>query len=276
MPFFDAPSTNYPKRWSEYSLDFQIFYVWEISLFALIFLSGTGALKMVPAPLFEAVLALWFLVLLGVSIHNRRQKDWRWRGLSRSDWLKTGFGAALMIVFLYVFSQGLLPLKSLTLPMFLFALSIVVFNILTSLRVLQFSEIDFLQSCGDNIVSPVISDVAIVPSEPKWKRAVRGIYSVLFILVWLEGMAFFYVHQKYTHEGSRKPTATQTESVNEHGTLIYLTHEKMRINNALMTMMMVGIPGMIFGGLFLHFVAGVPMFRNMPASRGLFGERSKP
>lgn len=276
MPFFDAPSTNYPKRWSEYSLDFQIFYVWEISLFALIFLSGTGALKMVPASLFEAALALWFLVLLGVSIHNRRQKDWRWRGLSRGDWLKVGIGAALMIVFLYVFSQGLFPLKSVTLPMFLFALSIVALNILYGLRVVQFSEIDFVQSCGDNVVSPADADFAAALSDPTWKRAVRGIYSVLFILVWLESMTFFYVHQKYTHEGSRRSTTTQTESVNEHGTLIYLTHDQMRINTALMTMMMVGIPGMIFGGFFLHFVAGVPMFRNMPASRGLFGGRSKP
>lgn len=272
MPFFDAPRTTYPKSWSEYSLDFQIFYVWEISLFALIFLSGTGVLKLVPGSLFESALAVWFLVLLGASIHNRRQKDWRWRGMSGGDWLKASVGAVLMTVFLNVFSQGLLPLKSVTLPMFLFALSIVVFNILYVLRVVQFSEVDFLKSCGDNAVSPVAADTSVdEPSDPAWKRTLRGAYSALFVLVWLEGMAFFYVHQRYEREGSRTPTATQTEFFNEHGRHIYVTHEQMTIDKTLMTITMIGIPGVILSGFLLHFVAGVPLFRNLPASRGLFG-----
>lgn len=272
MSFFGAPRGTYPKRWSEYSLDFQIVYIWQISLFALILLTTTGLLKIVPEELLEAALAVWFLILLGTSIYNRRRKDWRWRGLSRSDWIKSIFGTILMIVFLYVFSQGLLPLKSITLPMFLFALSIVVFNILASLRVVQYSEVDFLKSCGDALASPDFETGN--PTEPKWKRVVRQAYSVMFILVWLDAMAFFYVHQKYTHEGSLKPTATQTESFNEHGTLIYLTHDKMHINNILLSLMAIGIPSMILGGFFLHFVAGVPMFSNMPESRGLFGRDS--
>ena len=277
MPFFDAPGKNFPRSWSEYSRDYQIFLTWEISLFALIFFSGTGVLKLIPALYLEGALGLWFLILLGLAIHNRRQRDWRWRGLTGGDWVKAGIGAALMIAFLYVFSQGLWPLKSITIPMFLFALSIVAFNILSSLKVVQHSEEDFAQSCGDIAPTPLASyDEADDIYEPKWKRTVRGIYSILFILIWLEGVAFFYVHQRYTHEGSLKPTATQTESFNEHGTLVYLAHDQMQINNALLTMMMVGIPSLLLGGFILHFVVGVRMFSNMPETRGLFGRDSKP
>ena len=157
MPFFDAPRTNYPRSWSEYSRDYQIFFVWEISLFALIFLSGTGVLKSIPTQILEGALLLWLFLLLGIVIHNRHQKDWRWRGLTGGDWVKAGIGAALMIVFLYVFSQGLWPLKSITIPMFLFALSIVVFNILSSLKVVQYSEEEFAQSCGDIAPPPQTS-----------------------------------------------------------------------------------------------------------------------
>jgi hypothetical protein len=277
MPLFDAPRSTYPKRWKDYSFDFKIFFIWQISLFALIFFSGTISLKMIPTLFLECLLGVWLLALLSASVLNRRQKNWHWPGLETGDWFKAAFGVLLMLVFLYVFSQGLLPLKSVTLPMFLFAASIVVFNVLTSLRVVQHSESDFLQNCGGGTVLQPTSSVAVMPpSDPLWKRSVRGAYSIFFVLIWLEAMLFFYVHQKYVHDGSRTPTATQTESFNEHGVRIYVTRDQMKTDNSLSTIMAVGIPGAILSGLILQFVFGVRLFSNMPERRGWFDRDHEP
>lgn len=84
-------------------------------------------------------------------------------------------------------------------------------------------------------------------------------------------MGFFYLHQKYVREGSHIPTATQTEFVNEHGAHVYLTQEQMQVDNILTITSMIGIASAVLGGFFIHFVVGVPLFRNMSPSRGLFG-----
>jgi hypothetical protein len=269
LPLFDAPRSGQRRSWSDYSFDYQVFFVWEASLMALMFLSGI--VQNIPTPVYEGALGVWFLLLSSVALVHRRRESWRWPGLSGRDLAGAGFGAVLMGLFLFVFSRGLLPLSRATAPMLLFALSIGVFSVLQGLRLVQLNEEDFKKNCADAVASPEPQE-AEGPSDPKWMRIVRACYMVLSVLIWLEAMGFFYVHQRYMHEGSRVPTATQTESFNEHGALIYLTHEKMTINNALLDGMMIGIPLAILGGLFLHFVIGVSIFSNMPKVRGLFGK----
>jgi hypothetical protein len=277
LPLFDAPRTENRRSWSDYSLDYKAFFIWEVSLLALMVLGTTGATKAIPVAVYAGALATWFVVLSGVVVTRRFRENWRWPGLSGRAWMGAGLSAVLAAIFFFVFSRGLLPVSRETAPMLLFALSIVVFGVLQSLDLVQFYEEDFKKHCADADASPVPEDGKggeddEDASDPKWKRVVRGCHRVLFMLVWLEGMGFFYLHQRYAQEGSRTPTATQTESFNEHGTLIYLTHDQMTINKILERGMMIGIPLVILGGFFLHFVVGVSMFSNMPKARGLFGK----
>lgn len=271
MPFFDAPRWPYPRRWSKQSLDYKLFFVWMATLFGLIVFSGSGLFANIPPALYGGGLAIYLLVLLSVSLVNRRRKGWRRPSLSSGDWLKAGLAAAAMGLFFFVFTRPLLPISPTTAPMLLFAASIVVFNMLIALRLAQFSESEFQAICA-GMLDGSKRDAA--PREPNWKGRVRGIYGVLFILVWLESMAFFYFHQRFMHDGSLKPTPAQSESIVEHGTRIYLTHGQASADRVLMTAMMIGIPSILLSGFLLHFVAGIPMFRNLPASRGLFGRGS--
>jgi hypothetical protein len=276
MPLFDAPQTRFPMRWSEFSSDYKLFYIWEVSLFALFFLNTTGIPNALPVSLYVAALFGWFAILLVAAIAQRRRANWHWPGLTLKGSLLALLVTAGMAIFLYVLDQGLLPLNRLGATMFLFALSIGVFNVLHSLRVVHLSDADFQRDCADSNVpiDSTLENEELEPNDPTWKRVVRGIYVVAFVLIWLEGMAFFYVHERYVREGSPRPTPTQTESVNEHGTLVYLTHDEMQINNILSTVMMIGIPAIMLSGFLLHFIAGVRMFSNLPPSDGIFGRRS--
>ena len=260
--------------WSDYSFDNKAFFAWAGGLMALIIIEGTGAFDDLAPSIYFGGLALALFAFVTISIKHRREHNWHWPGVNRSAWLKAGLTVALMAAFLYVFAQGLLPLNRQTIPMLLFGASIGVWNVLFVLRLVQSTNNDFEQNCGESTAQREPKAPAM-PSDPKWKRILRGAYSTIFLIVWVEGMAFFYIHERYVHEGSRRPTATQTESFNEHGTLIYITPEQMRLNSLLLTLMAIGIPTMIFSGFFLHYVIGVRMFLNMPPSRGIFGKSSE-
>jgi hypothetical protein len=205
---------------------------------------------------------------------HRARRNWRWRNISVLAAMGAMFGGILMGAFLVVFIHGL-PVNHRTAPMIAFAVSIVVFNILSSIKLVQSTEVEFEDFCVKEVevlrgaAGRTASDDNVV--DPRWMRMVRGAFSVLFILIWIEAMAFFYVHERFVDSGTPQPTPTRTQYVNEHGTFVYFTDDEMRVHNLLETIMMIGIPGIILSGFVLHFIVGVPVFSNMPPSRGLFG-----
>jgi hypothetical protein len=87
--------------------------------------------------------------------------------------------------------------------------------------------------------------------------------TVLFVVAWLDFMAFFYVSGQAFQHGSRTPTTTQTEPMQEHGTIVYVTpDEKTQVE--LLEQGQVGIPVAIGLALFAHFVLGVKIISNLP------------
>jgi hypothetical protein len=271
MPLFDPPTTQYPRRWSEQSLDFRLFFIWEAALMATMILGSAGLFKNIPAAMFYGAIAAGAVVVISLSIANRRRQNWRWPGVTAGDVLKTIGAGALMALFFYVAFRNLPQARS-SVPMILFGAAIAAMNVLTMLKLVQPSEIDFQSHCHDPLSPPAIAVPATPaePAEPRWKRVVRGAYGVAFLAVWLEAMAFFYVHENYVRDGARHPTVTQTETINEHGTIVYLTPEQKHFDDMLQASMFTGIPAIMLGGLFSHFVLGVRMFNNWPARRGVF------
>jgi hypothetical protein len=272
MVLFDRP--NYlPQRWGEFSLDYKLFFICEISLFAAIIFAQSGIFDPLSDTVYYGAAGGALALLILIAIIHRVAKHWRWGGVSARGVARTLFGGVLMAAFLVVFAHGLLPVRHKTAPMLAFAASIVVFNLLSSLNLVQRTRAEFERFCshGSAIPEKTTEDTKSEGStDLPWMRALRGAFTALFILVWIEAMTFFYVHERFVDEGTRQPTATRTQYVNEHGTFVYFTDDQMRIHNMLETSMMVGIPGIIFGGFVLHFVVGVPMFNNLRASRGLF------
>ena len=146
MSWFDAPTTQYPRRWSEQSLDYRLFFIWEFSLMAGIFLGSGGLFEKIPAPLFYGGIAAGALVVVSLSIANRRRRNWHWPGITTADILKAIGGGVLMALFFYVFFRYL-PHSRAAVPMILFALSIAVINILVLLKLVQPSEAGFQSYC---------------------------------------------------------------------------------------------------------------------------------
>jgi hypothetical protein len=76
-------------------------------------------------------------------------------------------------------------------------------------------------------------------------------------------MVSFYVSGQAFRHGSRTPTATQTEPMRDHGTVVYVTREeKARVD--LLERGQIGIPIAIGLMLFTHFVLGVKIISNVP------------
>lgn len=270
MTLFDRPK-YLRQRWGDYSLDFKLFFVWEFSLFTLIPLSWSGVFDKLSNIIFYGSASVWLALLVLIAFINRAATNWKWPGISALGAVGVLLGGVLMAAFLFVFLHGLLPVRHNTAPSVAFALSIVVFNLLSSANLVQSTTVEFARACLDDANVPKRVTADDKPVDPGWMRALRCAFQVISILVWVEAMAFFYVHEHFVDEGTLHPTETRTQYVNEHGTSVYFTDVQMRIHSLLERIMMIGISSMIAGGLVLHFVIGVPMFSNMPASRGLFG-----
>jgi Na+/melibiose symporter-like transporter len=273
VALFDRPQFT-RRQWSDYSLDYKLFFVWEVSLFAAILPSQSGAFDALSDAVLYGLALGWLAILSLIAIRNRIAENWRWPGLSASSAAYALLVGVLMVIFLFIFMHDLLPMGRHAAPMIAFAVSIGVFNILSSLKLVQNTQEEFerYRVTDESAPAHVTSDSEDdKPIDPLWKRVARGAYFALFILIWLEGMAFFYFHERFVDQGAREPSMTRTHSVNEHGTLVYLTDDQAELNGLLETLMMIGIPAIILSGFALHFVVGVPLFNNMPASRGLFG-----
>jgi len=266
MPWFDAPTTQYPRGWSEYSLDYRLFFIW-----AIVVLVAGSLFENAPAPLFYGGIAAGALAFISLSTANRRKRNWHWPGVETADVLKAIGGVVLMVLFFYVCFRYL-PRDRSSVPVLLFALSIAVVNILTSLNFVQLSEIDFERHCYDPLSGPpVASPVSSAkPVEPQWKRVVRGVYRAAFLVVCLAMLASIYLHENYVHDGARQPTATQTETINEHRAIIYVTPRQKRIDSLMQVCTFAGLAAITLGGLFVQFVLGVTLFANRPAPRGIF------
>src|SRR5580658_553918 len=228
---FDAPTERYPKKWKEMSLDFKLMFVYHGSMMVL-FIAGQNL------SVRQEIMLTSFLVvvLVAISLRHRRLTNWRWPPVRPANALWALFGTVAISFFLFSATPLFPPSDHRVLPWYLAGLGIGVFGILTSLRVVDASETDFVSHCRiiDQYGREIERTSGLPPSkesEPNWKKMIRGMYTVVFLLLWTVGVASFLFFGTAFRSGSPMPTSTQAEPLRDHGKTVYVTRaEKQRID----------------------------------------------
>lgn len=104
-------------------------------------------------------------------------------------------------------------------------------------------------------------------SDPKWKRNVRGVFTIFFLLVWLNAAAaaYFYISTMQRNSQRTKPDAVHTQTLTSHGRTVYITPaEKARVS-FFMRGFFIGIPTAITLAFALEF-AGIGAFEPKKSS----------
>jgi hypothetical protein len=195
----------------------------------------------------------------------RQAKHWRWPGVKPLNVLYAAGSIVLIFFFLYSASPLFPVHDNHFLPWYLGGLGIGIFGILQTLKVVDASQVEFVSHCMviDQYGRELEPAAATAPPQitgPAWKRTAKVVYSVVFILVWVAGVASFYFSGTAFKNGSPQPTATQTQPLTDHGKTVYVTPaEKQRLDE-LQLAMWIGIPFILVGGAVLHFLLGVKVF----------------
>jgi hypothetical protein len=275
MPLFRTSDVNarYPTKWSEYSLDFRLMFVYHGSMMVLFMVGGIFSIK-------EELLvaALLLAILASISMRHRTNTNWRWPGARTKDVLIAIGGVALAIFFEFAATPLFPPSNPRFLPWYLAGFGIALFGVLANLKVIQFSKADFLAECepvGVPATPKPIADTVTGPVDPLWKRVARGIYIASFFLVWVDFVISFYSFGVLFRDGSPRPTPTQTEPISDHGQFVFITHSQKALLDLLQNIAAIGIPSVIVGGLILHFFMGAGLFSKMPTYKEWRAQRLK-
>jgi hypothetical protein len=262
---FETPKQSYPKSWKEMSVDFKLLFAYHGCMMVLFVVGRSLTVRQE-----VAITGVIVILLVALSVRRRRVMRWRWPGVRGRDVLFAISTVILIAFFLFAATPLFPPSQSYALPWYLAGLGIGTFGTLQSLRIVQSSELEFLSCCrvvdqfGREIerASELQKPKAI---EVSWKRAVRVIYSVLFLLVWITGVAYFYYFGIAFRAGSPTPTASQTEPLFDHGITVYITQAESRRVMQLRLVSFVGGPLIVVAGLVLHFIVGVKVFGETPS-----------
>lgn len=256
---------RYPKNWKEMSLDMRLMFGYHIAMMVLMVAGGSLTVRQ------ELTIAstIAALILL-VSHYHRQKKHWRWPGIKPLNVLYAVGGIVLISLFLYSATPLFPPNNGRVVPWYLACLGIGLFGVLDSLNVVYAAEAEFASNCMiidqyGRELEPITEPSSVEqPYEPSWKRITKVVYTVVFMLVWVCGVASFYFFGTAFKNGSPDPTATQTEPLEDHGKTVYVTRtEKQRVH-ILQLVSWVGFPIVLIGGAILHFLLGVKLFPNTP------------
>jgi hypothetical protein len=151
---------------------------------------------------------------------------------------------------------------------------------LTSLRVVDTSEADFLLNCRiidryGHMIERTSEPPRPIDSEPHWKKVIRGIYTVIFVVAWTFGVASFFFFGNAFGRGSPVPTATQTEPLADHGKTVFVTPRDKRRIDWFQLASGAGVP-VVLVGVILHFVVGVKLFPNAPTLSEYLARKDSP
>jgi hypothetical protein len=227
---FDLPTKPYPKTWKEQSLDFRLWFVYHICIMVLFFIGGKLTLRE------EILIAVCVAgVLIFISRRHRRATHWHWPGIRTRDALFAIGTALAAAFFLYSASALFPPSDHRFLPWYLAGLGMGSFGILSSLRIVYPSEAEFSMHCRTidqygREVDRTSEQPEATNIEPGWKKTVRGIYTITFILVWTVGVASFMAFGNSFKNGNSTPTATQAEPLTDHGKTVYIREAANRLS----------------------------------------------
>lgn len=264
MGLFDPPAeAKYPRRWSDMSFEYQGMFAYHIAMM-LMFMTG-----FLPLVYEVAVASGVVLVVAGVSWDRRRRLDWHRPPLTTVDILKALGVFAMTALFAFATSQGFPFANPHFAPWFLAIVGIGVFGVMQQLKVVTFSEAEFVELGKPQAVS-VVEVMNSETGEPSWHRPMRAIYYVAFFAVWLSSLGFFYFESRAIQDGAPTPTAFATESITEHGRTVYITKDRAHLVSRLQMAMFIGIPLILVSGFGLQIFARVRLF---PGGVWAFGKR---
>ena len=255
---FEVDDRKYPTSWKEMSFDFKLFFVFHGCMMVL-FLVG----RVFPVEVLIGVVSVLLAVLTGFSIHHRIKSDWHWPGVGIKGVVGSVFSIALGLFFLGAATPRISPLQPAFFPWFAAGGGIILFGILSSLRVVFRSESEFQSYCGDQRLKKPEPERPS-STEASWKKAVRIAFSLYFFAVWIASVSFFWKFNTVFRDGTPEPTPERTKTLTDHGKTVYITPEEWSIVSILERSMLLGIPSALLLGALIHFVVGVKLFPNAP------------
>ena len=233
---FDPPKTKYPGSWADYSLEYKCMFVFFLGTMFMSLLSRQISAQ------FELLLAVTLIFsFIALSIRHRRTFGWRWNGIRTNDLLAAAFTVFVFIFFLYYTLPPPLfgPFNPLFLPWELGVIAMGSFFVLQHLKLVEYSESAFRESCGRGPELSTSAGSASEPLEAPWKRLVRGVYTIAFLLWWVIGVA--------------RP----------HFLMIFPPGA-----------MVAAFVVLFIGAFIIHFVLGVPLLPNYPTLEEIRERRS--
>lgn len=238
------------------SLDYKLFFAWHVSMMILLVASP----KLGPRNELMIAAALAF-VFVNASMRRRQQKDWHWRGAELKHRLMAVGQTALIGFFFFSISASIPRSSPIFIPISLIGGGMCLFNVLAMLRLSYMSEEAFLKDCG-----PIIPEIPQpeAPLDPSWKRAVRAVYSIVFVLCWLAGVGSGYLHGEAEKSGSPSPTAERTERLDDQGKAVYVLPAEKRLYEELKLVFGTGVPLVLVAALLIHFGLKVQLFPETP------------
>ncbi len=235
------------------SLDYGLFMAFHACMMVMLLLQlafGVGIHFQIP---FTAGTAI---VLVTLSVRNRRRMHWHWPGAKLKDVLAALGSAALVVFFFGAILPGHSVLNPRIFPWLAFGANFLVYIVLITLKVVAETNAEFLSNCGDNRIPPPQSPPAVLdqPRLRGWRYVVFKIFTVLFMAVWIMGVAFFWKWNSTYGHGSPQPTATQTQKLTSHGHAVYITPEEERSLNLFEHVFAIGMPSVLVLGVVVGLV----------------------
>lgn len=252
---------NYPRRWSEMALDFKLMFGLHGAV--MIMFAAGRALTIAAEITFDAILIVAAVI---IAVRHRQQRGWRWARPGPKQYLLAAGSVGATLLFCAAVLPNFPADNPNVFPWYLALGQIGVFNTLCALRLARLAEQDFAADCGR--VGADASPTSVEAAEETWPRRIRLGYGVLFVAVWLEALAFFYVHGTTLRHGSQIAVEGMDRPITEHGATVYVAAGPWALDHALMIGMMTGIPAVLLLGAVLQYVVGIPALQVGPRPRG--------
>ena len=254
---FGIRDGNYPRTWSEMSFDFKLFFMYHVGMVILIVTAGLLSLGS------QTAVVGTLVVMIGVALAaHRRRKQWHWPGIGIKNILGALVTLGLGLFFLGAGLRRVSPLNPNVFPWCAAGAGIILFGVLSELKIVYYSKAEFLRHCGGQPIQQV--DLFVSPADPFWKKVVRAVFRTYFIIVWIVGVGFFWEFNTAFQDGTLQPTLERTERLTNHGRTVYITPPQKKLVLRLEYGMMIGIPSALVLGSLVHFVLGVKLFPNTP------------
>lgn len=261
MALLDPPDLALPSRWKEFSLDYKLFYVYEICLGVL---GEFGHRLSVRQELLDAIVLA--AIVVGISRRYRRRMNWRWPGVTPNGALNAAMAMLLAGAYEYAGTVFAPVSDPRFLPIHLLTLAIFAFLVLRALGIMQPSKSGFLRRC-EAAPGMAAGMAEAAPAPSAGQRAVRIVYGLVYQFVWLDAAALLYFLGVALRNNSPKPTpALPDELVIVE---MYVAHGvKVRLE-VLLAVCVTGFALLALAGLVLHFFLGVRLFPDLPTYREL-------